>query len=119
MGSTPAPETIQLRVAGEVLHGEHRYICDDAATGHDLVVARYRTYVAHACPRPLRREGDKGIPDLHGLVVRVATRPGVVMGGMHERLSAQEHGGETALFTRHWRGARDCRRIRPPYRVPP
>lgn len=52
-----------------------------------------------ADPCLLRREGGKGIPDLHGLVVRVATRLGVVTGGIHERLSAQEHGGETTIFT--------------------
>jgi hypothetical protein len=49
----------------------------------------------------LRREGGKGIPDLHGLVVRVATRLGVVTGGIHEGLSAQEHSGETPIFTGH------------------
>jgi hypothetical protein len=52
-----------------------------------------------AGPCLLRREGGKGIPDLHGLGVRVATRLGVVTGGIHERLSAQEHGGETPAFT--------------------
>ena len=50
-------------------------------------------------PCLLRREGGKGIPDLHGLVVRVAICLGMVTGGIHERLSAQEHGGETPTFT--------------------
>ena len=41
-----------------------------------------------ADPCLLRREGGKGIPDLHGLVVRVAIRLGVVTGSIHEWLSA-------------------------------
>ena len=65
---------------------------DGKHTSEDLISAG---------PCLLRREGGKGIPDLHGLVVRVATRLGVVTGGIHERLSAQEHGGETPIFTGH------------------
>ena len=63
---------------------------DGKHTSEDLISAG---------PCLLRREGGKGIPDLHGLLVRVVTRLGMVMDGIHERLSAQEHGGETPIFT--------------------
>src|SRR5215510_182295 len=63
---------------------------DGKHTSEDLISAG---------PCLLRCEGGKGILDLRGLVVRVATRLGVVTGGIHERLSAQEHGGETPIFT--------------------
>jgi hypothetical protein len=36
--------------------------------------------------------------DLHGLVIRIAKRCGVVISGVHERLSAQENGWEATIF---------------------
>jgi hypothetical protein len=36
--------------------------------------------------------------DLHGLVVSIAKGCGVVTSGVHEGLSAQENGGDAAIF---------------------
>jgi hypothetical protein len=49
-----------------------------------------------ASPCLLRREGGKGIPDLHGLVVRVTTRLGVVAaafmkGAVHRNTAGRPH----------------------------
>jgi hypothetical protein len=38
------------------------------------------------------------MPDLHGLVIRIAKRRGVVTGGIHEGLSTQENGWDTTIF---------------------
>jgi hypothetical protein len=38
------------------------------------------------------------MPDAHGLIVRIAKRIGVVTGGIHERLSAQEHCWDATIF---------------------
>jgi hypothetical protein len=41
-----------------------------------------------AHPRLLRRQRGEGMPDAHGLVIRVAKRFSVVAGRIHEGLSA-------------------------------
>ena len=49
-------------------------------------------------PRLLRRQRGEWMPDLHGLVIRIAKRCGMVTGGVHERLSAQKNRWDTTLF---------------------
>jgi hypothetical protein len=51
-----------------------------------------------AGPRLLRRQRGKGMPDLHSLVIRIAKRCGMVTGGIHEGLSAQENRWDTTIF---------------------
>jgi hypothetical protein len=49
-------------------------------------------------PCLLRRQRGEGMSDLRSLVIRVAKRCGMVTGGIHERLSAQENRWDATIF---------------------
>jgi hypothetical protein len=49
-------------------------------------------------PRLLRRQCGERMSDLHSLVIRIAKRCGMVTGGIHEGLSAQENRWDTTIF---------------------
>jgi hypothetical protein len=51
-----------------------------------------------AGPRLLRCQRGEWMPDLHSLVIRIAKRCGMVTGGIHEGLSAQENRWDATIF---------------------
>jgi hypothetical protein len=51
-----------------------------------------------AATRLLSRQRGQGMSDAHDLIVRVAKRFGVVAGGIHEGLGAEEHRWDAAIF---------------------